>query len=331
MKNSQVVGIGHQVPEKVVTNFDLEKMMDTNDEWIRERTGIRERRWIQPGETSLDLAYGASVKALKQANMQAEDIDLIVLGCMASDYMFPGGGCLLQEKLGLPGIPAIDIRNACSGFIYGLAIADKFLKTGTYRTALVVGAEVQSTSLNLSTEGRDVAVIFADGAGAVVLKATDDNKKGVLTTHLHADGKHKDKLCMKRPSVNEHPRINSDLIDSGEVFPHMEGRSVFKHAVTRFPEVIKEALDATGYQMEDIDLLVPHQANLRITEAVGNRLGIAPEKVYSNIQRYGNTTAASIPIAMSEAFAEGKIVDGSLVCLAAFGAGFTWASALVRF
>lgn len=331
MKNSQIVGIGHYVPENVVSNADLEKMMETSDEWIRERTGIRERRWIQSGETSLDLAYNASMRALEQANMQPEDIDLIVLACMASDYMFPGGGCLLQEKLGLPGIPAIDIRNACSGFIYGLAIADKFIKTATYKTALVVGAEVQSTSLNLTTEGRDVAVIFADGAGAAVLKATDDPQKGVLTTHLHADGKHKDKLCMKRPSVNEHPRINRDLFDSGEVFPHMEGRFVFKHAVTRFPEVIQEALAATGYQLTDIDLLIPHQANLRITEAVGKRLGIAPEKVYSNIERYGNTTAASIPIAMSEAFAEGKIKDQSLVCLAAFGAGFTWASALVRF
>ncbi len=331
MKNTQIIGMGHYAPERVVTNAELEKWMDTSDQWIRERTGIERRHWISEGEKLEDLAYNASTMALENAGLRASEIDCIIVACIMSDYLFPGTSALLQARLGLPGIPAIDIRNACSGFVYALSIADKFVKTGTYKNVLVVGAEVQSTSLDLSTRGRDIAVIFADGAGAAVVSATDDQNKGVLTTHLHADGNFVDQLCMKKPSVNMRPRLGKELLESDEIYPYMEGRHVFKHAVTRFPEVIKEALEATGYSLEDIDLLIPHQANLRISEAVGKRLGIAPEKVYSNIQEYGNTTAASIPLAMSEAAGKGLIKENDLVCLAAFGAGFTWASALIRF
>jgi 3-oxoacyl-[acyl-carrier-protein] synthase III len=330
MKNTQISGTGHYVPERIVTNSDLEKMMDTSDEWIIERTGIRTRRWVQAGDTLSGLAYNASLKALGRAEKNPEEIELIIFASMASDHEFPGGGCFLQEKLGLPGVPAMDIRNACSGFLYGLSTADQFIKTGKCRTILLVGAEIQSTSLDLTTRGRDVSVIFGDGAGAVVLTATDDNSKGVLTTHLHADGKFADKLWADAPSVNNHPRLSKELVETDRIYPKMEGRFVFKHAVVRFPEVIREALEATGYTKDDLDLVIPHQANLRITEAVTQRLELTRDKVYSNIERFGNTTAASIPIAISEAVEEGRIKDGSLVCLASFGSGFTWASALIR-
>jgi len=330
MKNSIISGVGHAVPEREVTNFDLEKMMDTTNEWILERTGIQTRRWVNEGDTLSGLSYEASMKALEQAGKKPEDIQFIVFASMASDHEFPGGGCYLQEKLGLPGVPSMDIRNACSGFIYGLSVADQFIKTGKYNTILLVGAEIQSTSLDLTTRGRDVSVIFGDGAGAVVITATDDNSKGVLTTHLHADGRYANKLWADAPSVNDHPRLSNELLATDRIFPKMEGRFVFKHAVVKFPEVINEALEATGFRKEDLDLVIPHQANLRITEAVAHQLEMSRDKVYSNIERYGNTTAASIPIAMSEAVEQGLIRDNSLVCLASFGSGFTWASALIR-
>lgn len=331
MKNSKIVGVGHYLPERIVTNQDLEKMMDTSDEWIRERTGIQERHWIREGDTIASMSHQAALKALEHAGMEASDIEFIVFATMMSDQIFPGGGCFLQAKLGLPGVPAMDIRNACSGFLYALATADKFIKTGTYKNVLVVGAEIQSTSLDLTTRGRDIAVLFADGAGAAVLTATDDPKDGVLTTHIHADGNYTDKLRVEQPVVYHNPRLHPGIFEGDAIYPKMEGRYVFKHAVTKFPEAINEALEATGYTIEDIDLLIPHQANLRITEAVGQRVGLPPEKVFSNIQTTGNTTAASIPIAMSEAIEQGRLKKGDLLCLAAFGAGFTWASALVRF
>ncbi len=330
MKNARIAGIGHYVPDRVVTNFDLETMMDTTNEWILERTGIHTRRWVKEGDTLSGLSYNAVMKALELAGKKPEDIQFIIFASMASDHEFPGGGCFLQEKLGLPGIPAMDIRNACSGFIYGLSVADQFIKTGKYDTILLIGAEIQSTSLDLTTRGRDVSVIFGDGAGAAVITATDDNTKGVLTTHLHADGRYADKLWADAPSVNDNPRITPALVETDRIYPKMEGRFVFKHAVVKFPEVIREALEATGLKKEDLDLVIPHQANLRITEAVAHQLEMERDKVYSNIERYGNTTAASIPIAMSEAVEQGLIKDNSLVCLASFGSGFTWASAIIR-
>jgi 3-oxoacyl-[acyl-carrier-protein] synthase-3 len=331
MKNSKIVGLGSYVPEQVVTNFDLEKMMDTSDEWIRERTGIETRHWIRNGETTIyELAYEASIVALKDAEIAAEEIELIVFASVLADHGFPGGGCFLQEILGIPGVPAMDIRNACSGFMYALSVADKFIKTGTYKTVLVVGAEIQSTGIDKTSRGRDIAVIFGDGAGAAVLTATDDNTKGILTTHLHADGRYAKKLWCDWPSIHQTPGMIEKYDDPEHNYPYMDGQFVFKHAITKFPAVIREALQATGYSPNDIDLVIPHQANLRITEAVAHRLELPLEKVYSNIQKYGNTTAASIPIAMTEAYDKGLIKENDLICVASFGAGFTWGSALIR-
>ncbi|OPX34822.1 3-oxoacyl-ACP synthase [candidate division KSB1 bacterium 4484_188] len=330
MKRARIAGVGHYVPERVVTNFDLEKLMDTSDEWIRERTGIVERRWVEEGETVSGLGQKAATMALERAGIDVSDIECIVFATMASDHEFPGAGCFLQEKLEIPGIPALDVRNQCSGFLYGLSVADMFIRTETYRNVLLVGAEIQSTGLDLTTRGRDMAVLFGDGAGAVVLVASDEPERGVLTTHLHADGKYTKKLWGQYPSVTHHPRVAPEMLEGDGIYPKMEGRYVFKHAVTRFPEVIHEALKATGYSIDDVDLVVPHQANQRITEAVAQRLGIGMDKMFSNIHKYGNTTAATIPICLSEARAEGRIKDGDLVALAAFGSGFTWASALVR-
>jgi 3-oxoacyl-[acyl-carrier-protein] synthase-3 len=330
MRRTVFSGIGHYVPERVVTNQDLEKMMDTSDEWITERTGIKERRWVTEGETVSGLAHRASLIALERAGMTPEQIDLIIFACMESDHEFPGGGCFLQEKLKIPGVPALDIRNQCSGFVYGLSIADQYIKTGTYNTILLVGSEIQSTSLDLTDRGRDMAVLFGDGAGAAVLSAAEDTKRGVLTAKMHADGRYTKKLWCEWPCVTHHPRISKDMLESDRIYPHMEGRYVFKHAVTKFPEVIMEALSELGYGIEDVDLVVPHQANLRITEAVAHRLGITMEKMYSNIHKFGNTTAATIPICLSEAWEEGRINEGKVIALASFGSGFTWASAVVR-
>ncbi|NOX35996.1 MAG: ketoacyl-ACP synthase III [Calditrichaeota bacterium] len=330
MKNARIIGVGHYVPERVVTNHDLEKMMDTSDEWIRERTGIVTRHWVREGETITDLAYNATNMALERAGLKPEDIDFIIVASIAGDAQFPGNGCFLQARMEIPGVPAMDIRNACSGFVYALAVADKFIKTETYRNILVVGAEIQSTGLDLSTRGRDMAVLFGDGAGAAVVTATDEPDRGILTTHLHADGRYATKLWSEFPSVINHPYITHEIVDSDRIYPKMEGRYVFKHAVSKFPEAIMEALEATGYTVEDLDLVIPHQANQRITEAVAQKLGISMDKIVSNIHKYGNTTAASIPIAMSEAWEEGRIKDGDLICLAAFGAGFTWGSVLLR-
>jgi 3-oxoacyl-[acyl-carrier-protein] synthase-3 len=330
MKSTVFSGLGHFLPENVVTNQDLEKIMDTSDEWIMERTGIQERRWVKEGETVSGLAYEAAKMALERAGIKAEEIDFIIFACMESDHEFPGGGCFLQEKLNIPGIPALDIRNQCSGFVYGLAIADQFIRSETYKTILLVGSEIQSTSLDLTTRGRDMAVLFGDGAGAAILTGIEDGERGVLTTCLHADGRFTKKLWAEWPSVTHHPRITPDMLESEKIYPYMEGRYVFKYAVTKFPEVIHEALEKTGYRIEDVHLVVPHQANLRITEAVAQRLGIGMDKVYSNIHKYGNTTGATIPICLSEAWQEGRIKEGDLVALASFGSGFTWASALVR-
>jgi 3-oxoacyl-[acyl-carrier-protein] synthase-3 len=332
MRHSKIAGIGHHVPDNIITNEYLSTIMDTNNEWIVERTGIHERRWMNPEtDTVANMAAKATRMALERAKLQATDIDFIVFATITPDYFFPGSGVLLQRELGLDGkIAALDIRNACSGFIYALSVADQFIKTGMYKTILVVGAEIQSTALDITTRGRNTAVIFGDGAGAVVLQPSD--KPGILSTHLHSDGTFAEELYVKDPgSSRPHKERQPEQITDTSTFKVvMNGNQVFKHAVVRFMEVIQEALDANKLTKEDINLLVPHQANLRISQYIQEKLALTGDQVYNNIMRYGNTTAASIPIALSEAWAEGKIKENDLICLAAFGSGFTWASALIR-
>lgn len=331
MQYSKIVGLGHHVPEKVITNDYLSTIMDTNNEWIVERTGIHERRWVDPAkDTVANMAAKASRMALQRAGLTEKDVEFIVFATITPDYFFPGSGVLLQRELGLESIGALDLRNACSGFIYALSVADQFIKTGMYKTILVVGAEIQSTAIDLSTRGRNTAVIFADGAGAAVLQPSD--KPGILSTHLHSDGRFAEELYVRDPGSSRprEERQPEQILDTTHYKVVMNGNQVFKHAVVRFMEVIKEALAANNMTKADINLLVPHQANLRISQYIQEKMELSPEKVYNNIMRYGNTTAASIPIAMSEAWAEGKIKENDVICLAAFGSGFTWASALIR-
>ncbi len=331
MHSSKIVGLGHHVPDTVITNQYLSTLMDTNDEWIIERTGIKERRWIDPAKDTVgNMAAKAARMALQRANLVEKDVELIVFASITSDYYFPGSGVIMQRELGLEGIGAMEIKNACSGFIYALSVADQFIKTGMYKTILVVGAEIQSTALDITTRGRNTAVIFGDGAGAVVLQRSD--KPGILSTHLHADGRFAEELYVKDPgSSRPHAERQADqILDTTGFKVVMNGNLVFKHAVVRFMEVINEALTKNNLAKEDISLLVPHQANLRISQYIQEKLGLSDSKVYNNIMRYGNTTAASIPIAMSEAWAEGKMKENDVICLAAFGSGFTWASALIR-
>ncbi|MEO5977616.1 MAG: beta-ketoacyl-ACP synthase III [Chryseolinea sp.] len=332
MIHSKIVGLGHHVPERVVTNEYLSTLMDTNDEWIMERTGIHERRWIDPSkDTVANMAAKASRMALERAGLTAKDIDFIVFATITPDYFFPGSGVLLQRELGLDGrIAALDIRNACSGFIYALSVADQFIKTGMYKTILVIGAEIQSTALDISTSGRNTAVIFGDGAGAAILKGSSE--PGILSTHLHSDGNFAEELYIKDPGSSRPRSVRQpdQILDTSSFKVFMNGNQVFKHAIVRFLEVIGEALHANNLSRNDINLLVPHQANLRISQYIQEKLGLSDSRVYNNIMRYGNTTAASIPIALSEAWAEGKVKENDLICLAAFGSGFTWASALIR-
>lgn len=331
MGYSRIVGLGHHVPETVITNEYLASIMDTNDQWIVERTGIHERRFIDPTQdTVANMAAKATKMALERAGLTPGDIDLIVFATITPDYFFPGSGVLLQRELGLESIPAIDIRNACSGFIYALSVADQFIKNGTFKTALVVGAEIQSTALDMTTRGRSTAVIFGDGAGVAILQPSE--KPGVLSTHLHSDGRYAEELYVRDPGSSrpQSERQPDQILDTSTYKVHMNGNQVFKHAIVRFTEVIQEALDANGMTKDEISLLVPHQANLRISQYIQQKMGLSDEQVYNNIMRYGNTTAASIPIAMSEAWAEGKIKENDVICLAAFGSGFTWASALIR-
>ncbi len=330
MPRTAFVGTGFYAPERVVTNADLTEWMDTSDEWIVERTGIRERRWVPEGMSGAEMARHAAEDALDEAGLEPGDLDAIVLATLSPDHFFPGTGVFLQRELGVPGIPAIDLRAQCSGFVYGLSVADAFIRAGQYRTVLLVGVEIQSTGLDRSTRGRDMAVLFGDGAGAAVLQATEDEERGVLSTHLHADGRHAEVLWAEFSSSKHHPRMDASVMEAGRHYPTMEGREVFKHAVTRMPEVAREALEANGLGTEDVDLLVPHQANLRISQMVQRRLGLPDEKVVNNIDRYGNTTAATIPIALAEAVREGRLHRGDLLLMVAFGSGFTWGSALVR-
>jgi 3-oxoacyl-[acyl-carrier-protein] synthase-3 len=331
MKHSKVLGVGHYVPENVVTNDDLTKFIDTSDEWIRERTGIEERRWFDPDkDTVANMATRATHIALERAGIEVKEIEFIVFATITPDYFFPGSGMLMQRELGLQGIPALDIRNACSGFIYALSVADNFIKAGMYKTVLVVGSEIQSSALDKTTAGRNTNVIFADGAGAMIVQASEDKDHGILSTHLYADGDHAEELYVKDPGSSRKVRLSRDIIDGDSFKAHMNGNFVFKHAVVRFQEVINEALETNNYTIDDLDLLIPHQANLRISQFVQRKLNLPDNKVFNNIMTRGNTTAASIPLALSEAWQLGKIKDGSLVCLSAFGSGFTWASALIR-
>lgn len=329
---TSIKGLGFYVPDNIVTNDDLTQYMDTSDAWIQERTGIKQRRYFTYGkDTNASMATAASRMALDRAGLEANDVDLIVYATITPDYYFPGSAFLMQRELGLEGIGVIDIRNQCSGFIYALSIADQFIKTGMYKTVLVVGSEIQSSFLNKSNEGRGVAVIFGDGAGAAVVQATTDPEHRILSTHLHADGRYAEELYVRDPgSSREGQWINETTLVDKQYNVTMNGNTVFKHAVVRFMEVINESLEANNYTAKDIALLVPHQANIRISEYVRQQMGLPEEKVFNNIQQYGNTTAASIPIALTEAFEKGHVNPGDLICLAAFGSGFTWASALIK-
>jgi 3-oxoacyl-[acyl-carrier-protein] synthase III len=347
MVRSKIAGIGMYVPSNVVTNNDLTKYMDTNDEWIQERTGIKERRYAhRTDETTTTMGVEAATVAIERAGITPQDIDFIVFATLSPDYYFPGCGVLLQRAMKMKQVGALDVRNQCSGFVYAVSVADQFIKSGMYKNILVVGAEKHSFGLDLSTRGRNVSVIFGDGAGAVVLQPTNDENRGILSTHLHSDGTDAEILAMFNPGTHaNHWKENAAtfnegeladmfmshaMIDNAENFPTMDGPAVFKTAVVKFPEVIMEALATNGYQAADLKLLIPHQANLRIAQFVQHKLKLRDDQVHNNIQKYGNTTAASVPIALCEAWEEGKINEGDLVCLAAFGSGFTWASALLK-
>jgi 3-oxoacyl-[acyl-carrier-protein] synthase-3 len=329
MRGARILGTGRALPPRVVTNAELTTWMDTTEEWIVQRTGILERRFVDPGTGASDLGVQASRVAIERAGLNPRDIQFIVFATLSPDMFFPGCGVLVQEKMGMDTIGALDVRTQCTGFLYGLSVAEVYVKAGFYDYVLVVGAEVQSTGLDLSTAGRDVSVIFGDGGGAVVVGPSEPGK-GILSSHLHSEGKYARELMVEAPASIEHPRISKEMIDAGKHHGTMNGRYVFTHAVRRFPEVIREALDANGVALSDVSIVIPHQANLRITQAVAKALGISPEKVFSDIEKYGNTTAASVPIALDECIEEGRIRDGDIVCLAAFGSGFTWASTLIR-
>lgn len=334
MYSSRISGLGFYVPEQVVTNDDLAKRMDTSNEWIVERTGIHERRHIAPGDGNSTSIMGvkAARVALERAGLKDSDIDMIVFATLSPDMYFPGGGVEVQEMMDMHTIPALDIRNQCSGFVYGLSVADQYIRTGMYKNILLIGSENHSGGLDFSTRGRGVSVIFGDGAGAAVITRTDEGEGRILSTHLHSEGEHKNELALQGPSTRYWvPQIiEDDPQEDIPYYPYMNGQFVFKHAVTRFAEVIHEGLQANGLSVADIDLLIPHQANLRISQFIQRKFGLPDDKVVNNIQRYGNTTAASIPIALTEAWEEGRIKKGDLVVLAAFGSGFTWGSAIIR-
>lgn len=351
MPRTKIAGLGFYVPENIITNQEMESWMDTTDEWIQERTGIRERRFgTRHKESTSGMGVKAARIAIERAGITKDDIDFIIFATLSPDYYFPGCGVLVQRELGIThtGIGALDVRNQCSGFVYGLSVADQFIRTGMYKNILLIGAEMHSMGLDFTTRGRAVSVIFGDGAGAAILQSTDEHGKGVLTTKLHADGTHAEQLAMINPGAHggyhvadpsifgyeDEPYgksfISQKMLDEAMLFPYMDGQLVFKHAVVRFHEVILSALNEIGATPADISMLVPHQANLRISQFIQKKLGLRDDQVWNNIQRYGNTTAGSIPIALTEAWEAGRVQSGDLVCLAAFGSGFTWASALIR-
>lgn len=326
-----IAGTGHFVPPRVVTNFDLAKLMSTTDEWIRQRTGIVERRHVELGVMTSDLACEAALRAIESAGIDKTEIDFIIAATLSPDHYFPGIGVIVQAKLGLVPVGALDVRNQCSGFIYALSVADQYIRAGTYKKILLVASEVQSTNLDYSDEGRDMAVLFGDGAGAVVLEPGNSaDGRGILSTHLFGDGRHASDLWLEKPSPKDRPTVTEELVRAKKFFPHMEGKSVFKNATDKMPEAVRVALEHNGLTVDDIALLIPHQANDRISLMVAHNLKIPVEKVMRNIDRYGNTTAASIPIALDEAAREEKIRPGDIVVLTAFGSGFTWASAVIR-
>ena len=332
MYTSKIIGLGYFVPDDVVTNDDLSKLMDTSDEWIQERTGIKERRWIKEGsgETSSSMGAKAAKIAIERAGLTKDDIDFIVFATLSPDMYFPGCGVQIQDILDMPTIGALDVRNQCSGFIYALSVADQFIKTGMYTNILVIGSEYHSGGLDISNRGRGVSVIFGDGAGAAILSRSEDSKRGILSTHLHSEGKHARELTVEGPSIAHWvPEIINNP-DDVSYYPYMNGTFVFKNAVVRFSEVVMEGLQANNLSLEDIDMFIPHQANLRISQFVQRRFRLSDDQVYNNIQKYGNTTAASIIIALTEAWEKGKIKEDDLVVLAAFGSGFTWGSVIIR-
>ena len=330
LRNSRIIGTGMYVPPKVVTNFDLEKMMDTTDEWIRQRSGVVERRQVEPGQGPSDLAFEAAKLALDDAELSSEDLDLIIFSTLSPDYFFPGSGVFLQDMLGKKTVPAIDLRCQCSGFLFGLNVAQSMVATGQYNNILLVGAEVHSSAIEYATRGRDVSVLFGDGAGAVIIQGTDDSERKIIEVELHTQGEFRDQLKIEFPSMKQRPFITTKNVEDGTIYPRMDGRHVFKHAARRMPEVVGSVLDKAQVSPEDVDLYVFHQANLRINEMVMKRLGQPMEKSFNNIDRYGNCSAASIPMCLAEARAAGRINDGDLVCMASFGAGYTWAGALLR-
>jgi 3-oxoacyl-[acyl-carrier-protein] synthase-3 len=326
-----ITGTGHYVPPRIVTNQDLEKLMDTSDEWIRERSGIRERHHVDPGVGTSDLATEAARRAIADAGVDPASIDFLVAATLSPDHYFPGIGVMVQAKLGLGTIGALDVRDQCSGFIYALSAADQYIRAGTYKRILLVAAEVQSANLDFSDRGRDMSVLFGDGAGAVILEPGPGNDgRGILSTHLYADGNFVHHLWMEKPSSHDNPTFQPKFFEEGRFFPRMDGRNVFVNACQRMPEAIRAGLAANGLTVEDIDALIPHQANDRISLMVAKGLKIPVEKVIRNIERFGNTTAASIPIALDEAVKAGRITRGNLVALTAFGSGYTWASAFIR-
>lgn len=334
MYHSKITGLGYYVPDNIVTNDDLSKLMDTNDEWIQERTGIKERRHVStPEDTTTSMGVKAAEIALERSKVAKEDIDFVIFATLSPDYYFPGPGVMVQRDLGLRTVGALDVRNQCSGFIYALSVADQFIKTGMYKNILVIGSEVHSRGLDFTDRGRAVSVIFGDGAGAAILSREEDTTKGILSTHLHSEGQHAEELVLVAPGMGK--RWVTDIIkdnnpDDESYYPHMNGQFVFKNAVVRFSEVINEGLEANNLQVSDINMLIPHQANLRISQFIQQKFKLTDDQVFNNIQSYGNTTAASIPIALTQAWEQGKIKEGDLVVLAAFGSGFTWGSVIIR-
>lgn len=332
MPRSAILGVGHHVPSKVVTNDDLSKLMPTTDEWIQQRTGIKERRFIEhDGIGASDLAVPAARMAVERAGRTLADVDMIVFATLSPDVNFPGSGCLLGDKLGLHGVPALDVRNQCSGFLYSLSLADAWVRTGAYKNILVVGAEVHSTGIELNERGRDVAVLFGDGAGAALIGPSPSDDRGLLSIVLKADGAGAKDLWLPAPASMRSPRLTHEMLDRGEHFPQMNGKQVFRWATEKMPEVALDALARAELAVSDVDLFVPHQANMRINELVARKLGIPSNRVVHNIERYGNTTAATIPLGLSESFAEGRLSAGTTVLMAAFGSGYTWAGAVARF
>ena len=328
MPEAHIIGLGHYVPENIITNDDLSKLMDTSNEWIVDRTGIKERRFANLEQGPSDLAIPASEMAISNAQINKEDIDFIIFATSTPDHYVPGSSCIFQNKICLEGIGALDIRVQCSGFVYGISIAEQYIKSGKFDNILVIGAEVQSTAMDLTNRGRDTAVIFADGAGAAIISSKKSGGK-ILSTHLHSEGKYAKELWVESPSSSSKPTIDIDKINEGRHFLQMNGKEVFKHAVKRFPEVIIEGLEYNNLKVGDLDILIPHQANLRISKFIQKKLDLSDNQVFSNIHKYGNTTAASIPIAFSEALDEGRISKGNIVVLASFGSGFTWGSCII--